>query len=293
MSLVLFNRPVHPQSWSRPAGSDDYRITTRFDGVDLVNGGLHAAVDVGNARIDYPVLAPARCRARGARNYSRNGTDALGLEFDLGNDVRVEVWHLNATLPVSDVNGVPGTNSYGPWREVARGEVVGRTGNSGALVGGKAMPAHSHIVLMVNRKRVDPEPYLLGTKRLPAGELIPEEATLATDFRGATYQDPKIVRLRKGAAVYDDEGAQKLQGRLDEDTDFFFPGLTVGQMHLVRREDRQGGAVWIYQDAIIPESEIPFRRYVLDSGSRIGAAAPHLETAMTALAAAQAALTKD
>lgn len=167
MSLVVFDKPVHPVAWKRPPGSLDYRVTGSFYGVDLVNGGVHEATDAGNGQTGHPVLAPADCRARGLRNYSRNGTDALGLEFDLGGGYRLQLWHLGQTLPVADENKPPGQNSYGSWRDVRRGEVVGRTGNSGALVGGKAMPAHTHIRLELNGVPIDPEPYLLGRAALP------------------------------------------------------------------------------------------------------------------------------
>lgn len=167
MSLVVFDKPVHPALWLRPAGSLDYRVTGSFYGVDLVNGGIHQATDVGNGQTGHPVLAPADRRARGLRNYSRNGTDALGLEFALGGGYRLELWHLSQTLPVPDENKPAGQNSYGSWRDVRRDEVVGRTGNSGALVGGKAMPAHTHIRLTLNGVPIDPEPYLLGLATLP------------------------------------------------------------------------------------------------------------------------------
>jgi hypothetical protein len=169
----LFDRPLHPIDWIRPRGSLDYRVTNPFDGEDLVNGGQHEAVDVGNASTGHPVLAPADCRARGLRNYSRSGTDALGIEFDLGDGWRLELWHLSATFAVIDQNAPAGTTSWGAWHDVKRGQIVAKTGNTGALVRINGvlgpMPAHTHIRLERDGKPVDPEPYLFG-RALPIGE---------------------------------------------------------------------------------------------------------------------------
>lgn len=126
-------------------------------------------------------------------------------------------------------------------------------------------------------------------------ELIPQEVNMPTDWSGTKFQDAKIVRLRQGAPVYDDEFGQHLQGNLLEDTDVFFPGFTLVQpgaaaMHLVRRLDRLGTPVWIYQDAIM--TEVPFRRYTLNP-TKLEDVTPHLEQAAAGIAAAQKALKED
>lgn len=138
---------IHPQDWKRPKDNHDYRITNPFDGVDLVNGGLHHADDLGNFRSGDPVRAPLDCVARGLRNPLDG---ALGIELALGGVTTLEAWHLDRV-------------DIGPdWAPVARGTQLGLTGNSGALIDGKPMPAHTHVEIKRDGLRIDPEPYLLG-----------------------------------------------------------------------------------------------------------------------------------
>jgi hypothetical protein len=160
----FFDSPVYPADTPRKVGR--YRVTNHFDGPDLVNGGKHEATDVGNASSGHPVFAPADCRARGLINYSATGTDALGVEFDLG-DVSIELWHLSETLPVVNQNLAPGLTSWGPWQNVTKGQQVGRTGNTGSLVNGGPMPAHTHIRAERDGVPFDIEPHLFG---LPLGD---------------------------------------------------------------------------------------------------------------------------
>lgn len=119
--------PLHVQSWNRPAGSVDYRVTNPYGGVDLVNPGqTHRGVDVGNTRSGDPIRAPATCRARGRRH-----TDgALGVELDLGGTWTLELWHLDRVDLPSEWAPVPVTMR------------VGITGASGKVAG-----AHTHIEL--------------------------------------------------------------------------------------------------------------------------------------------------
>jgi hypothetical protein len=151
--------PLWPASWKRPAGSLDYRVTNTFNGPDFLNGGIHRAVDVGNFRSGDPIRAPVACRARG-----RKHTDgALGVEFDLGGGVVLGLWHLNRV----DIS----LN----WGNVARGQLVGVTGNSGArLPNGQPMPAHTHIELKRDAVPFDPEPHLPMANR-PAKAIPIEE----------------------------------------------------------------------------------------------------------------------
>lgn len=149
----LFTRPLHPADWQRPPGSDDFRVTNPFAGVDLVNGGRHNAVDVGNARTGYPVLAPASRPARGLWHFD----GALGAEWDLGNGWRLEAWHLGVTLPVGP-RPAAGT-ARGAWRDIRRGEQIGLTGSSGLGTG-----AHTHLALFgPDGLPRDPEPHLFGS----------------------------------------------------------------------------------------------------------------------------------
>ena len=133
--------PLHVASWGRPAGNIDYRITNPYNGPDLVNGGIHRAVDVGNTRRGDTIRAPATCKARGLLH-----TDgAIGVQFDLGGGWLFELWHLDRTA-------LPG---YSIWTPVAAGQAIGVTGASGRVAG-----AHTHIELKRNGEKVDPEPYL-------------------------------------------------------------------------------------------------------------------------------------
>ena len=151
--------PLHPITW-RPDMPKHYRVTNPFTGPDLLNGGIHRATDVGNFGMDDPVLAPASCRAVGRRHHD----SALGVVFDLSHGVLVELWHLNATLA-----------PIGTWQNVAKGQVVGRTGNTGArLPDGSPMPAHTHIAASRNGVPFDIEPYLPMPER-PARPIILED----------------------------------------------------------------------------------------------------------------------
>lgn len=143
----LMAYPVHGPEWDRPGASRDYRITTTFDGIDLVNGGPHEAVDLGNLRTHDPIYAPASCRAMGLRHWD----GAIGVRLELGPDLLLDAWHLDST-----------TVAVGAWTPVAAGQIVGRTGRSGQVTG-----AHTHLELTRAGRRRDPTRYLLGLARLP------------------------------------------------------------------------------------------------------------------------------
>lgn len=102
-----------------------------------------------------------------------------------------------------------------------------------------------------------------------AGELIPQEANVPTDFTGAKHEIPKVVRIREGAVIYEDSAGAIPQGVVEPgkafDADLL--GVIVDGRYLMRRLDRQGGAWWVDPAAIIPEAEAPFRRYTLDDGA--------------------------
>jgi hypothetical protein len=132
---------------------------------------------------------------------------------------------------------------------------------------------------------------IYGTSTGPQGSDMP------TDFRDARHQQSKVVRIRKGATIYEHETGEEpsdIQGVVEEDElDADFLGITVGDRHLMRRKDLKGGAWWIKQEGLVPETEIPFRRYTLAdnrASERIAAAAPHLEAAAADLVAAKIAL---
>jgi len=141
-----FAFPIHVQSWPRPAGSIDYRVTNPFGGIDLVNASQsHQGVDVGNTREGDPIRAPATCRVKPHRH-----TDgALGLYFDLGGGWVLEMWHLDKLYGTLD-----------EWTPRGVGALVGVTGDSGKVQG-----AHTHIELKKDGKPVDPAPFLPMVER--------------------------------------------------------------------------------------------------------------------------------
>lgn len=126
--------------FATPAG---YKVTGQFDGLDLINGGKHQATDVGNFGSNDPILSPITGKAMGMAHFD----GALGVDYDIGNGWHVQLWHLNATLA-----------PIGIWVDVNRGQVCGRTGNTGV----QPMPAHTHVELERAGVRYDIEPYLLG-----------------------------------------------------------------------------------------------------------------------------------
>ena len=161
MSLTLgplFDKPMHPKPWCR-FGLDrgetpdcprlDYRITSTFTDVDLVNGGLHRAVDTGNADRGWPVLSPVNAPMRFLHHFD----GARGREWDLGGAWLLSAWHVAASRndPQRPVKGT----AAGLWQMVRRGQTVALTGDTGLGTG-----AHTHIELKRAGIRYDPEPHL-------------------------------------------------------------------------------------------------------------------------------------
>lgn len=201
--------------------SSGYAITGQFDGLDLVNGGKHRATDVGNFGMDDPIKAPGNLRARGLYHFDT----AIGIEYELGDGWSLELWHLNATL--GPLSMVPGISAQGPWIDVLRGTITGRTGNSGALVNGQPMPAHTHIVLENGGVPFDVEPYLLGQPFNTAEDdmRLPDGATaMAQGVIGAG------VGIRTSAVVPSPDPNANLVRRTDAETSVavMFPVLGQG-----------------------------------------------------------------
>jgi hypothetical protein len=151
--LLAFRRPtvlaIHPQSWARPAGSIDFRVTQRFDVPDSFYGGAqkHNAVDLGNFRCGDVVVAMAPGRVRRTKdNATALGaiTDALGLVIDHGYGVTSEYWHLGA-YTVAD------------GAQVAAGQPIAAVGRTGL-----GNVCHLHIEVKRDGVRIDPEPLMFG-----------------------------------------------------------------------------------------------------------------------------------
>lgn len=160
----LFAFPMHAKPWCsygtlRGKTPDcprlDYRITAGFLDRDILNGGLHRAIDTGNASTEHPVLSPCSAPMRHLQHFD----GARGREWELGGGWSLETWHLHPH-PEDPQKPDSGT-ARGPWQQVERGQTVGLTGSTGRdLPDGSPMPPHTHIVLIRSGVAVDPEPYL-------------------------------------------------------------------------------------------------------------------------------------
>lgn len=217
------------------ADGRSYAITTTFDGRDLVNGGEHMAVDVGNFGMNDPILSPITGRARGLYHYDT----AIGIEYDLGAGWTLQLWHLNATLSAG-LALVPGRSDAGDWVDVVRGQVCGRTGNSGALVNGRPMPAHTHIELEKDGKRYDVAPYLLGRPFDPQEDdmKLPEAGYFAVGKVGPGNRLRIDHTTTDGSEVVAGELEVQIVGIVTGGTAYALPdGRTGNRWYIVRRGD--------------------------------------------------------
>ena len=152
----------------------DYRITAGYLDRDILNGGIHRAVDAGNASTEWPVYSPSSAPMRHLHHFD----GARGREWDLGNGWSFQGWHFAAD-PEDPPKPDKGTRA-GLWQSVQRGQRVATTGNTGAdLPDGSPMPPHTHWVLSRYGVAVDPEPYLYidGKPGMPIEGAIDDMAT--------------------------------------------------------------------------------------------------------------------
>jgi len=197
----LFRRPLHVASWSRPLNgptANHFRVTNTFDGPDLINGGKHDAIDVGNKTrlppalggntgAGEPVIAPMDCLVRPIYHYD----GALGLDLSLTPSLTLRLWHLSQLdYFVAAPNGK--FTSVGTWDTVLAGRQIGITGNTGK----QPMPAHTHIELWRDRQRIDPEPFLPMVER--DATPLPEDDMQLKAGQALTVGDitRKATRLR-------------------------------------------------------------------------------------------------
>ena len=232
-----------------------YAITTTFDGRDLVNGGAHMAVDVGNFGMDDPIMAPTTGRARGLYHFD----SAIGIEYELGNGWVLQLWHLNATL-AAGLSMVPGRSDTGDWINVERTQVCGRTGNSGALVGGAPMPAHTHIELERNGKRYDVAPYLLGQPFDTQEEdmKLPDAGYFATGKVGPGNRLRIDHTTTVGSEVVAGELEVQLVGIVTGGTPYSLPdGRSGNRWYIIRRGDT-GDVRQVAHQLVIGITPTPF-----------------------------------
>lgn len=238
----LFDRPLHPGSWRRPKaptpGWDHYRVTNPFTGPDLINGGIHGAVDMGDGLgKPAPILSPADCRARGLSHFD----GALGAELVLSPRVRILLWHLSATI------------ERGTWTTLRRGERFGSTGNTGR----QPMPYHTHGELLIDGIRRDLEPHLFGAPldldpgedddmQIPRGGQSLVFATLPAGLR--LREDPSST---VGSIVT--EGGERVQvvwWANRPDAPWTLPTSKGTGWYIVGHE----GRTWYLADALLPEA---------------------------------------
>jgi murein DD-endopeptidase MepM/ murein hydrolase activator NlpD len=142
--------PIHPETWVRPAGSTDFRVTQRFAVPDSFYGGRqqHNAVDLGNFRCGDAVTAMAPGIARRTQDNAvalGAKTNALGVIIDHGSNVQSEYWHLNGYSVASGVR-------------VSAGQQIGLVGRTGL-----GDVCHLHVEVKRFGVRIDPEPLMFGT----------------------------------------------------------------------------------------------------------------------------------
>jgi hypothetical protein len=188
--------PVHGPGWDRPGASRDYLVTTTFDGIDLVNGGLHRAVDLGNFLTGDPIRTPAPCRVMGKLHID----GAWGVILDLGGGWVLAVWHLEVILVPRD-----------RWTTLGAGVEIGRTGRSGRVRG-----AHTHTELEKDGRRVDPQPFLTGLATLMILEDADVELPVA-DYLAHGTVNPG-VNLREPAPRGQPAGSGQAAGQFDSPT---------------------------------------------------------------------------
>lgn len=249
-TLNLSLRSLFAHANGRP-----YSITTTFDGRDLINGGMHMAVDVGNFGMDDPILAPMTGRARGLYHFDT----AIGIEYDLGNGWALKLWHLNATL-AAGLAMTPGRSDTGDWINVTRGQVCGRTGNSGAYVNGRPMPAHTHIELEREGTRYDVGPYLLGQPFDTQEEdmKLPDAGYFAVGKVGAGNRLRIDHSTTEGSEVTAGELNVALIGIVTGGTPYVLPdGRSGNRWYVIRRGDT-GDVRQVAHQLVIGITPTPF-----------------------------------
>ncbi|MCX2727802.1 peptidoglycan DD-metalloendopeptidase family protein [Thermomicrobium sp. 4228-Ro] len=117
-------------------------VTSTYGPRSLLPGEtLHTGIDIA-----VPEGTPVRATASGTVRFVGN-TDGYGLrvEIDHGNGVTTLYAHLSAA-------------AVAPGQRVERGQVIGRSGNTGASTG-----PHLHYEIRQNGRAIDPAPFLQAT----------------------------------------------------------------------------------------------------------------------------------
>lgn len=272
-TFVDGGRILETRSHTDPRLPNGRRMFRRTQGFADVNKNLpaplntqpHNAIDVGNFECGDLVYAPIAGQAR-------TFTDAYGSRNVLirSGEWSVLIGHLQEWL-------IPqGTSTVTRRQPIA---CVGKTG-LGAV-------CHCHLALYEHPvgggKAIARDPW-------PQLEQFHPEENMATDFSEATFQLPKIVTVEAGAVILLGAFGDERMGTADTRFEAYYSGITVNSRHLCYRLDvQEDGAWWVQQEGLVPESEIPFRRYSLNAVTS-EAVAHELRELRLRLAAVRAAL---
>ena len=131
-------------------------------------GSGEPAVDIGNGHEGEPILA----MAPGWATRVSDSAGALGVRIDHGAGVTTEYWHLAGW-------NIPAAGAY-----VAQGDLLGWLGHTGLGSG-----AHCHLMLKVNGRAIDPEPFIFGAP------LTIEEDGLAVTTTGLKHVINRSTKL--------------------------------------------------------------------------------------------------
>jgi murein DD-endopeptidase MepM/ murein hydrolase activator NlpD len=201
--MISFGNPVAGRI--RPPGSPfivgDFRVTAAFAQIDDDHPTAHQGVDIGNGRCGEPILAMADGQVSFIQRSNGNPKVAnivrIQHEFEPHDDVESGYAHL-ATIAAGVAIGV----------QVARGQVIGTLGNTGARL------CHLHIGLKINRVEVDGWPFLEQNqegdvlKGTNAARLFNRKGRILHDHtrfrRGPSTDDPVLTTYPAGAEIAPD-----------------------------------------------------------------------------------------
>lgn len=218
MVRIAFQRPtvkpVHEFGWVRPPGNDEFVVTQRFTDLDSYWSGTdpdkarltHQAVDLGNGRCGYSVIAMASGVTRHLRDNATSygaPTDALGVEVThhpKNPRVTTEVWHLDRI-------------TVGAGLTIPSGYQLGLHGKTGLGTG-----CHIHLEVKVDGVRIDPTPFIFGGT-------LDTEALLGMNVWG---ENPSHVVNQEASVTVDSRYRREARRRDANGTDTTIAVLPAG-----------------------------------------------------------------
>jgi len=166
-------RPLHEFGWPRPAGSDEFRITSPFGWRDdPLNPGyrvFHGGLDIGNGRLGYSVVAVASGRVVVASrqpippwNYPAPTNRLTTWGPSYGGNV-VVVRHADGLFSqYAHMAGI----AVAVGQPVSSGTKMGTIGDTGSAY----RQGHLHFGLRYADAWIDPEPYIRLGKPFESGD---------------------------------------------------------------------------------------------------------------------------